>query len=234
MHSDTPPKDADTWSPTLRNYHQVLWSKVLPNGKIFDLTSSQKPPYYHYHSSDLGDFCLSSDAIIHTYSKWRRKSMVTIIETFPKAEIDAFYNLSNTIGSYILFPANKIEGIQTINQARGMMTYKIGDRFDLTLECIRRSYLGIENPLSAHINGYSNFFKLFENFQGYVNFFLLDDLIDMDTGKIRFWLPFTEFGERDAVPTSTEEYREYMKNASEFAKARNIRIAEWANINLNN
>ena len=38
MFSDTPEgKDPDTWSPTLRKYHQTLWNKRLPNGKIFSL-----------------------------------------------------------------------------------------------------------------------------------------------------------------------------------------------------
>ena len=37
FRSDTPEgKDADTYSSTLRNYHQILWSKCLPNGKKFD------------------------------------------------------------------------------------------------------------------------------------------------------------------------------------------------------
>ena len=38
MFSDTPDgEDPDTWSPTLRKYHQILWSKQLPNGTVFNL-----------------------------------------------------------------------------------------------------------------------------------------------------------------------------------------------------
>jgi hypothetical protein len=38
VFSDTPNgKDPDSFSPTLRNYHQELWSKRLPNGTYFDL-----------------------------------------------------------------------------------------------------------------------------------------------------------------------------------------------------
>ena len=62
----------------------------------------------------------------------------------------------------------------TINGARGV-NGKIKDRFDLTLECIRRHYTSEKSPLSDTLQRYSPFFNLFENFQGYVDFFLLQD-----------------------------------------------------------
>ena len=38
FRSDTPPGlDPDTYSPTLRRYHQLLWSKPLPSGAPFEL-----------------------------------------------------------------------------------------------------------------------------------------------------------------------------------------------------
>lgn len=34
MRSDTPPgKDPDAYSPTLRRYHQLLWSKPFPTAR---------------------------------------------------------------------------------------------------------------------------------------------------------------------------------------------------------
>jgi hypothetical protein len=46
FRSDTAPgKDPDTFSPTLRTYHQLLWSKPLPSGQLFRLDVSG-PPYY--------------------------------------------------------------------------------------------------------------------------------------------------------------------------------------------
>jgi len=30
-------KDPDSHSPTLRKYHQILWSKFLPDGRMFEL-----------------------------------------------------------------------------------------------------------------------------------------------------------------------------------------------------
>ena len=36
--SDTPEgKDPDSHSPTLRKYHKILWSKPLPDGRMFEL-----------------------------------------------------------------------------------------------------------------------------------------------------------------------------------------------------
>ena len=63
--SDTPAgKDPDSYSPTLRKYHRQLWSKLLPNGKPFELDLDT--PRLLHHNSELGEFFLSSDAIGHT------------------------------------------------------------------------------------------------------------------------------------------------------------------------
>ena len=51
VRTDSRGKDPDTWSPTLARYHQLLWSKPLPGGITFDLTSTSKPPFYFHHSS---------------------------------------------------------------------------------------------------------------------------------------------------------------------------------------
>jgi len=37
VHSDAHGGDPDSTSPTLRRYHKILWSKVLPQGKSFEL-----------------------------------------------------------------------------------------------------------------------------------------------------------------------------------------------------
>ena len=29
-------RDSDKYSPTLQEYHRILWSKPLPNGKLFE------------------------------------------------------------------------------------------------------------------------------------------------------------------------------------------------------
>ena len=227
MNMDTPGnKDPDTFSRTLCDYHLLLWSKPLPSGKLFNLTAKPPPPYYLYHNSDIGEFCFTSDSIIHTYLKWKSIPIAGIINAVAKSEIDSFYDLAHTIGGYIIFPANRIERQPTINAIRGMHPL-IKDRFDLTLECIRRWYNGIESPLFKHLDRYNNFFWLFDDFIGYCKYFFLDDLVNTDSGDIRFWLPFTDFGETAPLPVDDSEYREYMKNVTEFTRARNLRIDNW-------
>lgn len=62
FHSYTPDgKDRDSFSPALRKYHQLLWSKKLPTGPRFDLT--MEPRAYLVHRSNSGVFFLASDAI---------------------------------------------------------------------------------------------------------------------------------------------------------------------------
>jgi len=227
MYTDTPRKsngegrDPDTYSRTLRDYHLLLWSKPLPNGKHFKLTAKEKPPYYFQHNSDLGEFWLSSDAITHTYKNRANTSMAGIIDKI--TDIDAFYDLGSTIGAYIIFPANMINKQPTMNMIRGTHR-KIDDRFDFTLECIRRWYLGTDSPLFKHIDRYSSFFNLFDNFISYYSFFLLDDLVDNKSGQIRFWLPFEDFGITKPLPVDVDEYNEYMSNVMQFINARNARI----------
>ena len=69
----------------------------------------------------------------------------------PKDELDEFIRLSYTIGGMMLFPSNPVDGKHTINQARGMKRDAIGNRFDLTLECIRRYYQdpAADSPLAS-------------------------------------------------------------------------------------
>jgi len=56
---------------------------------------------------------------------------------------------------------------------------------------VRRYYLRQPSPLSEAIERYSDFFELFDDFDGYVRFFLLDDLVDADSGQVKFFLGST-------------------------------------------
>ena len=223
MFSDTPEgKDPDTWSPTLREYHQTLWNKRLPNGKIFSLDLETRQLLHH--RSQLGEFYLSSDCIGHTYS--RTKSMSDIVNQISSSEIDSFYKLCSTIGSYIIYPCKRIDNKMTFNGARGM-NRKIKDRFDLTLECIRLFYQNEKNPLSETMERYESYFKLFDNFQGYVDFFLLQDLVSSDYSSIKYLIPFQDF-DNPPLPCNVEEYVTYKDNMIKFITNRNIRILNFA------
>ena len=73
----------------------------------------------------------------------------------------------------------------TINGYRGF-NQLIRDRFDLTLECIRLFYLQDKNPLTDVLDRYRDFFNLFTDFKGYVDFFLLQDLVTGDYQSINY------------------------------------------------
>lgn len=221
--SDASGRDPDKYSSTLRNYHRILWSKPLPSRHVFQLEDKWPGAYLH-HLSELGEFFLSSDSVIPTFTRW--KSLKHIIELFPEEENESFRRKGYSIGGTIVFPSNKIGGKQTINGARGFNT-KIADRFDLTLECIRRFYLGRGSPLDTVLSRYGNFFMLFGSFAGYVDFFLLQDLVAQDYSTIDFFLPFHDFA-GPSVPVSLESYVEYRRRSIAFVDARNRRIAQYA------
>ena len=230
FRSDTPGYgkpgvDPDKSSPELRRCHQLLWSKRLPGGALFELEMIGQPDQpgwrYLHHRSELGEFQLNSDAVVPFWSHWKRMSH--IIDLVPPAEIESFNRLGYTIGGMMVWPANRVDGKGTINQDRGCNS-RIDDRFDLTVECIRRHYLGERSPLSDTLGRYPEFFALFGGFEGYVDFFYLQDLVDEPTSTVRFFTPFDDFI-GPPRPATLEAYLLYRDHAAEFLKSRNRRIA---------
>ncbi len=220
FRSDTPSgKDPDSFSPTLRKYHKILWSKKLPNGKQFTLSDTKEGVYLHHHS-ELGEFFLSSDTATHTFSRWA--SMAHIISQVPLEDIERFRYLAYTMGSMMIFPSNRVDGKSTINGARGFHPL-IKDRIDLTLECIRRHYLAQSSPLEGVLNRYADFFRLFDTFKGYVEFFLLQDMVSNDFSEIKFLSPFKDF-KTPAVPKILEDYLSYKDKTIQYINSRNQRI----------
>lgn len=222
FRSDTPTgKDPDVLSPTLHRYHKLLWSKPLPNGTMFQLVDT-KPGAYLYHHSRLGEYFLASDTVIPSFRKEARLSQ--IFHLIPK-ELHAFNGIGYTIGGMMVFPGSKIGRKMTINGARGFHP-RIKDRFDYTVECIRRHYLNEANPLIDVLGRYADFFRLFGDFRGYVDFFLLQDLVTEDLSSIKFFLPFDNF-KVSPVPDSMSAYLDYRERAIGFIQARNKRIQSW-------
>jgi hypothetical protein len=221
VYSDARGGDPDSTSPTLRLFHKMLWSKSLPNGFPFQLTDSKSGAYL-YHNSEAGEYFMGSDAITHSFKNHKRKSW--LIEQV-KDEAKELFEVGSTIGAYTLFPNNRIDGKHTINQARGVNDF-IDDRFDLTLECIRRFYSNQESPLYDTLLRYKNFFDLFGNFRGYVSFFMLDDLVD-ENEKIKFYLPFDDFKTKPGF-SGVDEYLVYKEKVMTFIKLRNERIKNYS------
>ena len=220
--------DAAGADPTRRaqllRYHHLLWSKALPSGRDFQLTPRSQKPYALVHESDLGRFLLTSDSVLATFT--RRLDMQAIIGQLPPADIDALNTITYTIGGMVLWPGNQIDGKWTINQARGC-TGRIADRFDLTVECIRRHYEGhATHPLADVFGRYRDFFDLFGSFAGYVDFWLLDDLVYTD-GGVKLFLPSEDFT-LPAVPRNLPDYLSFCERTVEFVTARSARVHQLA------
>ena len=219
FREDTPPgKDPDTWSPTLRRYHRRLWTKPLPDGTEFELDDTTPGVYLHHRSDEHGEFFLASDAVVASY---RYVAMVQV-EAW---KLQEFLHIGYTIGGMMLFPGNKVDGKMTINGARGLHP-RIRDRFDLTLECIRRHYLGEWSPMQECLARYADFFRLFGDFRGFVGHFLLQDAVTVDCDAVIFSTPFEDFT-TPAIPQTIDEYREYRQRAITFIEARNRRIRRF-------
>ncbi len=222
FRSDSNGGDPDAKSPTLHNYHKLLWSKKLPNGKFLLLDEKLK------NTTDSCEYIFGSDSIIHSFSRWAKYQH--IIKQIDPKEIEEFRRMGYTMAGMIIFPKNRINNCQSINMARGC-NQRIMDRFDLTLECIRRFYNNENSPLTNCFNNYSTFFELFVDFRSYVNFFLLQDLVTDDYNKIKFYHPFNDF-EVSPLPKTVDEYHEYKRKNLEFINNRNKRIKDWAIHNL--
>ena len=217
----SPGVDPDKSSPTLRRYHQFLWSKPLPSGAPFELGVTT-PGVYLHHLSRLGEFRLSSDAVIPTLQKKLKHSV-----EIPVGVLDEFNRVGYTIGGMMIWPSNRVAGAMTINGARGF-DRSIADRFDLTLECIRRYYLGESSSglLSGALARYPEFFALFGDFAGFVDFFLLQDLVDQATSSVKFFTAFADFT-ASPLPGDLDAYLGYYQRAAEFIQSRNRRIAAY-------
>lgn len=127
--------DPDSASKTLQQYHQLLWSKPLPNGEYLDLKMGFGANYLTWR-----DFRFGSDSIIASFRYERYSGMIEQVKrAVPdyRAFMESFLRRTYTIGGMIIFP--KWRG--GINQSRGCNP-QIKDRWDLTLECIRKYYQG--------------------------------------------------------------------------------------------
>lgn len=215
-------KDPDAYSADLRNHHKLLWSKVLPNGKLFYLLEA--PQNRLVHKSETGEFVLSSDRAINTFSRWGR--MENVVSQIPTEKIMEFRRITETIGAIMIWPSNKVNGKPTINGERGFNS-KICDRLDLTIECVRRFYKNEPSPLYDTLKRYEDFFRLFSDFRGYVDFFLLQDFVSENYDSVIISPPFDNFQSRP-TPKNKEEYEKYMNMTVKSINARNDRIRTYA------
>lgn len=211
-------KDPDSDSKTLRKYQQLLWSKPLPNGETMQLNIEKGFLKWK-------DMWFGSDSITASFLHYRfplKEYVERNIPNFAQWKKD-YWHKTYTIGGEIIFPMVR----WSMNQSRGC-SVKICDRWDLTLECIRRYYAGESSPLDKALEKSSDFFNLFVDFKGYVDFFLLQDCVD-DDYKVKFWLETPLFVSMP-MPKDLDEYKMWINSQIDFVEKRGNRIKEYCGI----
>ena len=211
--------DPDNASPTLQKYHRILWSKKLPNGETMELKAGSGPYYLTWK-----DFRFGSDAIIVSF-RYRKymymidqvKQRVSDYRKYYEDTIRSAY----TIGGMIIFPKH----VSSMNQNKGTNRF-ISDRWDLTLECIRRYYNGEDSPLYKTILKDKEFFDLFVDFKRYVDFFFLQDAVTEDYSNVNIWCGDASFNE-DGLPKTVDDYFLFIDREFDFLDKRNARIKEY-------
>ena len=210
--------DPDSLSLTLKRYHKILWSKELPNGDFMQLEDD----YCGYLK--WGQFRFSSDSITASFNYERCRSLLEDVSSHMEdyhSFVESYMRRTYTIGGCIIFPRHR----NSLNQCRGT-NKKIIDRWDLTLECIRRFYADQDSPLSWCLEQDRKFFDLFIDFKGYVDFFFLQDCVTDDYRKVKMWLD-TKLFESDPFPKGKEEYLRWIQCNLDFVGKRNTRIASY-------
>ena len=220
FRTDSFGKDPDSSSPTLKAYHQALWSKPLPNGQMLNLTSD-RCSYLR-----CGDMYFGSDSITASF-RYNMKLLDLVAQSVPSVTdyIENYLQKAYTIGGMIIFPKHP----WSMNQARGC-SKKICDRWDLTLECICRYFKGEPSPLDAVMQSDKVFFDAFVDFKGYVDFFLLQDCVD-ENYRVKLWLD-TPLFENNPIPKTAEEYCQWINAQLDFVKLRAKRITDYCNTKI--
>lgn len=244
--------DPDAYSGNLRGWHELLWNRRLPDDTGLALRREGRGLL----DSGSGLY-LSSDAAVPVWERWRevqgfRAETEHLLQEARGGTIhDLGWRLYD-MGGFVLFPGFQVgKNLWTINQAKGCTRQRIADRLDLTLECIRLYYRVMPqhdpleplpaaynriNPLGSVLHRYRSFFEIFGSFDGYVAFWLLDDLVTptSDGLRVRFHLRGPgasgdyDFEHERALPTDAGQYLEYLLEADDFVQQRNRRMAALA------
>ena len=219
--------DPDSKSKTLQNYNKILYSRELPNKEIMKLDIGKSS----YHYLTWKNFRFGSDIIFNNFC-YERYPVIWEIKKNDlkyKQTNEEFINKTYTIGGSIIFPKR----INSINVQRGRNPL-IRDRFDLTLECIRRFYKSKEKPLQAQDSPLSKtleedeaFFDLFVDFESYVDFFFLQDFVSANYSEVNFWCNEKEIFNGDPLPNNIEQYYYMIKVELEKLSKRNERISTF-------
>jgi hypothetical protein len=213
--------DPDSKSKTLRLYSQLLWSRPLPNGEVMELEDGRSKFYLKWK-----DFYFGNDSITASFRYYRNRPLLEEVKkNVPDYHqfVETYLHRLYQIGGEVILPSS----VGGINQTRGFRA-EIRDRWDLTLECIRRFYQGEASPLSDVLNKNKAFFELFVDFKGYVDFFFFQDLVDTNYASVKLWLD-TPLFVKNPIPKTVDEYFDFLNKEIEFVESRNIRIRHYIN-----
>lgn len=228
-------KDPDKYSKLLKEYHICLWSSrkvkkckfILKNGNSNKMILNTGEHEIIFTPDSITNIFQNSNRKYNSRKELEIVEEHYNIDSDIKKYVDEFNNIDYTIGSSLIFPTridNQSIG-WTLNRTRGI-SYKIHDRIDLTLKCIKMYYENNSeyNPLLDCIKKNRVFFDLFDNFKEYVDFFFLNDLVD-DNYNVKGFDNILSFD--NPFPTSIEQYKLYLINMINFIKNRNLRIEKW-------
>ena len=181
------------------------------------------PGVYLHHRSDLGDFQLSSDAVIATFIRYAATARV--IGQVPQAEHDEFDRLGYTMGGMMVFPGNKVDGKLTLNAARGF-NRKISDGWTSPWSASDAT-TGTRTARSARTSAVRRLLRPVRGLPGLRRLLPAADLASADYETVRFFMPFNDF-DPAVIPRDLHTYLEFRRLSIEFTEARNRRIDQLA------
>lgn len=91
------------------------------------------------------------------------------------------------------------------------------------MECIRRYYKNDSSPLYETLVKNKEFFDLFIDFKGYVDFFYLQDCVSTDYQSVIFWIGDGDLS-KNPMPKTVDEYLLWIEKQLDFVSKRNKRI----------
>ncbi|MBQ8481264.1 MAG: hypothetical protein IJ532_01865 [Alphaproteobacteria bacterium] len=268
--------DIDASSLRLYEFYGKLWTLQREKFKKDDINIPDVDIYegkYLYLNDKK--MKLSSDSFISIYWHWKRMKTLMLeiyddkdnlskeidqlknrLNTLKIKENDRWFSdkfslyktfiwhylqYANTIGGFIVFP--RIYNSINVKRANS----PICDRFDLTLECIRRAYLNgyfdksDDNPLFNISDEDKEFFKMFGTFENYAKFFCLNESYD----KKHNWvtedcsavydllnenkeetLDNWDFNKKTPLPQNEKEWWTFYRNIMDRLEARNKQIKD--------
>ncbi len=222
--------DPDIFNNTLRIYQKELYSREK---LCLDFGNRMDYDYLIYKEKNIR---FASDCIINMnemYKEYKEthEKYFSICSNYYKKLYQEYLDTARTIGGEIIFPKHRY----SINQCRGVYR-QIKDRFDLTLECIKRFYEHIQpNPLEKILLMDKEFFGLFgtgvRGFEKYVNFFFLDDLVK--DGKVDFFFGTynDDIFNHSPFAWKQAEWEQLLEKQMVFLEKRNKAIENFCKLN---